>query len=121
MTALKRILFIDDDIRMESLFRRLLPDNKYYLMIETSGKNALEQLHSLQPDVIFCDILMPELDGYGVLHYVRQYEATRLTKFIFLTALDGTSNLLTGISKGADGYLTKPVSRDDLLEAIETW
>lgn len=76
---------------------------------------AIEQL----PDLILCDIMMPELDGYGVLKALRGHSQTASIPFIFLTAKASKADLRAGMNLGADDYLTKPFSRDELLGAIE--
>jgi len=72
-----------------------------------------------KPDVIICDIMMPELDGYGVLHLLRKNESTEQTPFIFLTAKTERSDFRKGMEMGADDYITKPFDGIELLKAIE--
>jgi CheY-like chemotaxis protein len=117
---MKTILLIDDDIRVSSLLKRFLYEAKYNVIEANSGSKGLEIAKSTKPDIILCDIMMPEMDGYAVLKHIRADNDTKSIPFIFLTAKDGTSDFLTGISKGADGYLAKPISREDLVETIET-
>jgi CRP-like cAMP-binding protein len=72
-----------------------------------------------QPDLILCDIMMPELDGYGVFHVLGKDDATSSIPFIFLTAKADKSEIRTGMNLGADDYLTKPFEASDLLKVIE--
>jgi CheY-like chemotaxis protein len=117
---MKTILLIDDDIRVSGLLKRFLYESKYNVIEANSGAEGVRVARQLKPDIILCDIMMPEMDGFAVLKEIRASEDTRSIPFIFLTAKDGTSDFLTGISKGADGYLSKPISREDLVETIET-
>jgi CheY-like chemotaxis protein len=117
---MKTILLIDDDIRVSSLLKRFLYEAKYNVVEANSGSKGIELAKTSKPDIILCDIMMPEMDGYTVLKHIRADGDTKSIPFIFLTAKDGTSDFLTGISKGADGYLAKPISREDLVETIET-
>jgi DNA-binding NarL/FixJ family response regulator len=73
-----------------------------------------------KPDLILCDVMMPELDGYGVLKALRENAATRATPFIFLTARGEKPDVRAGMNLGADDYLTKPVAKGDLLNAISS-
>ena len=72
-----------------------------------------------KPDLILCDVMMPELDGHGVLEALRRDESTASIPFIFLTAKGEKEDRRDGMNLGADDYLTKPVARLDLLEAIQ--
>lgn len=117
---MKTILLIDDDIRVSSLLKRFLYESKYNVLEANSGSKGIEMAKASKPDIILCDIMMPEMDGYTVLKHIRSDNDTKAIPFIFLTAKDGTSDFLTGISKGADGYLAKPISREDLVETIES-
>jgi CheY-like chemotaxis protein len=117
---MKTILLIDDDIRVSGLLKRFLYEAKYNVLEASNGTKGLELAKQEKPDIILCDIMMPEMDGYTVLKHIRGDADTKGIPFIFLTAKDGTSDFLTGISKGADGYLSKPISREDLVETIET-
>jgi CheY-like chemotaxis protein len=120
MSRAKTILLIDDDIRVSGLLKRFLYEAKYNVVEANSGPKGIEAAKQLKPDIILCDIMMPEMDGYAVLKEIRANSELKGIPFIFLTAKDGTSDFLTGISKGADGYLSKPISREDLVETIET-
>jgi CheY-like chemotaxis protein len=115
-----RILIIDDDIRMESVMKRFLFEKKYTLTFANDGKQGVEKATNLQPDIILCDIVMPAMDGFQVLQHLRENPLSKPPIFIFLSAKATTDDFLLGISKGADGYLAKPISRNDLVETIES-
>lgn len=116
----KKILLIDDDIRVGNLIQRFLFEEKYQVTVVNNGTEGIEKAKVIIPDIIFCDIMMPEVDGYEVLSQIRSHDATKKIPFIFVTAKSDTSDFLTGMSKGADGYFSKPITREDLIELIET-
>lgn len=115
-----KILIIDDDIRMESVMKRFLFEKKYTLTFANDGKQGIEKATNLQPDIILCDIVMPTMDGFQVLQHLRENPLSKPPIFIFLSAKTTTDDFLLGIAKGADGYLAKPISRNDLVETIES-
>jgi DNA-binding NarL/FixJ family response regulator len=83
-----------------------------------NGRIGLHAVSEHKPDLILCDVMMPELDGHQVLQTLRAQTETATTPFIFLTARSDKSDLRIGMNIGADDYLTKPVVRDDLLAAV---
>jgi DNA-binding NarL/FixJ family response regulator len=91
----------------------------YEVLEAYNGAQGIQLAHDELPDLILCDIMMPERDGYQVLQAVRLNRATATTPFIFLTAKGEKPHLRAGMNLGADDYLVKPVPRTDLLEAIE--
>ncbi|CAN1209791.1 response regulator [Tumidithrix helvetica PCC 7403] len=115
-----KILVIEDedDIR-EGILDVLSADN--FLTIEAgNGKAGIQMAKHHKPDLILCDVSMPELDGYGVISELRQDPSFATIPFIFLTAQVQKDNLRYGMNLGADDYLTKPISRSELLKAITT-
>ncbi len=91
-----------------------------YTVIEAEGAQAgIRAASETIPDVVLCDIMLPDGDGYGVLQALRTQPSTAATPFIFLTARGGKSDVRTGMNLGADDYLVKPVARVELLEAVE--
>lgn len=115
-----KILIIDDDIRMESVMKRFLFEKKYTLTFANDGEQGIEKAKNLLPDIILCDIVMPTMDGFQVLQHLKRNPPTKPPVFIFLSAKSTTDDFLLGIAKGADGYLAKPISRNDLVETIES-
>lgn len=91
----------------------------YEVTTASNGKEGLEQLKNEHPDLIICDIMMPELDGYGVLHIISKNPATAHIPFIFLTAKVEKADIRKGMNQGADDYLTKPFDDIELLGAVE--
>lgn len=115
-----KVLIIDDDVRMESILARFLFEQKYALTFANNGRQGIQKAESLLPDIILCDITMPSMDGFQVLRHLKQNPQTKPLTFIFISAKSSTEDLLYGISQGADGYLAKPLSRNELLETIDT-
>ena len=117
---MKRILIIEDQAPMRRNLAQLLELEGYAVLSADNGLTGLELARKERPDVILCDVMMPGLDGHGVIRALREDAATTQIPFIFLTARGDRTDIRTGMNFGADDYLTKPVVRDDLLAAIET-
>ncbi|MDB6028469.1 MAG: two component transcriptional regulator, LuxR family [Verrucomicrobiales bacterium] len=116
---MKRILIIEDEPAMRANLREMLEMEGFQPQLAANGREGLATARSLQPDLILCDVLMPELDGHGVLSALRSDPATAQIPFVFLTAKGEHQDVRTGMNLGADDYLIKPVRIDDLLAAIE--
>jgi DNA-binding NarL/FixJ family response regulator len=114
----KKILVIEDEPEMRRNLLTILKLEKYLSIGAENGRLGLEAARREQPDLILCDVMMPELDGHGVLTALRKDAATRSIPFIFLTAKGEKEDLRSGMNCGADDYLTKPVPRAELLAAI---
>ncbi|HBB34303.1 MAG TPA: hypothetical protein DC064_21550 [Cyanobacteria bacterium UBA9273] len=113
-----KILVIEDERAIRSNLLKLLSAEGFETIGADSGYSGVQLAQQELPDLIICDILMPGLDGYGVLKALHQDSATATIPFIFLTAKADRSDLRQGMSLGADDYLTKPFSRAEVLEAI---
>lgn len=113
------VLLIDDDIRVSELLKRFLYESTYNVISAENGIKGIEAAIKHKPDIIFCDIMMPELDGYGVLKQIRSDARTKDIPFFFLTAKTQTEDFMNGIRAGATGYQAKPTTREELIEAIE--
>lgn len=116
---MKKILVIEDEPEMRRNLLTLLKLEKFQPIGAEHGRAGLAAVQRDKPDLILCDVMMPELDGHGVLDALRKDEATAAIPFIFLTARGEKEDLRNGMNLGADDYLTKPVARLDLLEAIQ--
>jgi len=116
---MKKILLIEDndDIRLNTA--EILELSNYEVIVAENGKVGVEKAIAHSPDLIICDIMMPVLDGYGVLHAVHRNEAIKNTPFIFLTAKSERTDFRKGMELGADDYITKPFSGTDLLNAVD--
>jgi DNA-binding NarL/FixJ family response regulator len=115
---MKKILVIEDEPEMRRNLLTILKLEKFQPTGAENGRAGIEAVKRDKPDLILCDVMMPELDGHGVLDALRKDEATASIPFIFLTARGEKEDLRSGMNLGADDYLTKPVARLDLLEAI---
>jgi DNA-binding response OmpR family regulator len=116
---MKKILIIEDNIEVRENTAEILTLANYEVISADSGKTGVEVAQHERPDLIICDIMMPELDGYGVLHILSKNEETAGIPFIFLSAKAEKSDVRKGMDLGADDYLTKPFDDTDLLNAIE--
>jgi CheY-like chemotaxis protein len=115
----KTILVIDDNNDLRENTAEILELAGYKTLTAENGKRGVEVATKEKPDVIVCDIMMPELDGYGVLHLLRKNQDTQNIPFIFLTAKTERSDFRKGMEMGADDYVTKPFEDIELLNAIE--
>lgn len=114
------ILVIEDEDPIRENLIDLLETEDYHVISAANGRSGVQLAQEHLPDLILCDILMPELDGYGVYQELHQDPVTAMIPFIFLTARAAPSDMRAGMALGADDYLTKPFTREDLLRAIAT-
>jgi CRP-like cAMP-binding protein/CheY-like chemotaxis protein len=117
---MKKILIIEDDTIMRENTAEILELARYEVNTAPNGKIGSTLAKELKPDLIICDIMMPVLDGYGVLHVLSKDPKTAAIPFIFLTAKAEKSEIRKGMELGADDYLTKPFEDTELLNAIES-
>ncbi len=116
---MKKILLIEDNEAMRENTAEMLELAHYEVITAENGKVGVELAKRESPDLIICDIMMPELDGYGVLYYLSKDPVTASIPFIFLSAKAEASDVRKGMNMGADDYLTKPFEEMDLLSAVE--
>ncbi|MGN6293116.1 MAG: response regulator [Chitinophagaceae bacterium] len=116
---MKAILVIDDNTDIRENTAEILQLGGYKVFTAENGKKGVEVALREKPDLIVCDIMMPELDGYGVLHLLRKNADTQYVPFIFLTAKTERLDFRKGMEMGADDYITKPFEEIELLNAIE--
>ena len=115
---MKRILIIEDEPAMRNNLREILELEHFQPSLAANGQEGIATAKRELPDLILCDVLMPEQDGHEVLAALRANAATARIPFIFLTAKGERADVRTGMNLGADDYLVKPVRVVDLLEAI---
>lgn len=117
---MKTILIIEDDQDLRETTAELLELSNYKVLTAENGKTGIVKALKHTPDLIICDIMMPEIDGYEVLESLTLSENTKFTPFIFLTAKTEHYEIRKGMNMGADDYLTKPFEEEELLRSIET-
>ncbi len=116
---MKKILLIEDHDEIRENTAEILSLASYKVYTAANGIQGIESALSEKPDLIICDIMMPELDGYGVLHAVQKYPDLAHVPFIFLSAKSERSDFRKGMDLGADDYISKPFNGTELLTAIE--
>ncbi|MCW5883980.1 MAG: response regulator [Candidatus Kapabacteria bacterium] len=117
---MKRILVIEDEDDIRSNVRDLMELNGYEVLCAENGKIGIELILSSKPDLIVCDINMPEMNGLELIKELRQYPEFYTTPFLFLTANASDDAVRTGMNLGADDYITKPYKGSELIRAVET-
>lgn len=117
---MKKILVIEDDKVILTIITDILEAEDFIVIGAENGKIGIALAEKQVPDLIICDVMMPQLDGYAVLRFLRKNSITEAIPFIFLTAKSTKADLREGMELGADDYLTKPFTRDELMRAITT-
>ena len=117
---MKTILLIEDDTVLRENTAELLELSNYSVITASQGKAGVFTAKEFLPDIIVCDIMMPELDGYGVLKELAKNEDTKYIPFIFLSAKTDHKDVRKGMDLGADDYITKPFNDEELCSAIES-
>lgn len=117
---MKKILLIEDNLEIRENTTEILELDGFKVVTAENGKIGVEKALEDPPDLIICDIMMPVLDGYGVLHLLSKNEKTNDIPFIFLTAKADRTDFRRGMEMGADDYITKPFEETELLNAIES-
>jgi CheY-like chemotaxis protein len=117
---MKKILIIEDNTDVRENLAEILMLSGYEAITAENGKTGAAKAQTELPDLILCDIMMPELDGYGVLHIMSRSAKTADIPFIFLTAKAEKEDFRKGMALGADDYITKPFDDAVLLQTIES-
>lgn len=117
---MKKIVLIEDNNEMRENTTEILELSNYEVFPAENGRVGIDMVKRVKPDLVICDIMMPEYDGYDVLYMLSKDRETSTIPFIFLTAKTDRADIRKGMSMGADDYLTKPYTEHELLEAIET-
>lgn len=118
-TMKSKILIIDDDVHVCQIVQRMLSAENFHVLTAQDGQTGIELAQQYYPDLIFCDLLMPDIDGYEVLRRLRNHQRIFATPFVFLTACNSTQDMRQGLSSGADDYLLKPFTQEELLRTVE--
>ncbi|MCB1231384.1 MAG: response regulator transcription factor [Verrucomicrobiae bacterium] len=116
---MKTVLVIEDEPHMRTNITKLLEMEGYRVLEAPNGRLGVEAARAHIPDIILCDITMPDMDGFTVISIVRSLPSLHAVPFIFLTARGEARDVRTGMSMGADDYLPKPFTAADLLNAIQ--
>ena len=116
----KRLLLIDDDPNLILLVRDYLEFRGYEVLTADNGKEALHLLSLNLPDMIVCDIMMPEMDGYALIENVRQDPRTSWIPVLFLSARGQSQDRIKGLNLGADVYMVKPFEPEELVAQVES-
>ncbi len=116
----KTILVIEDEVNIAETLADILKLRGYMVQIAKNGLSGFSRALKQMPDLILCDVMMPEMDGFEVLEALRKHQQTRQIPFIFLTAKGHPENFRRGMDLGADDYLVKPVEAKKLYEVLES-
>ena len=114
----KTILIVDDELSILVPLQFLMEKEGYTAKLAQSGKEAIEKIGELRPDLILLDIMLPDLDGYEIYQMIRQRPEWASIRIIFLTAKNRDADMARGLAMGADAYITKPFSNTQLVEKI---
>ena len=117
---MKTLLLIEDNQEIRENTAEILELSMYKVLTAPNGKEGVEKAMEQKPDLIICDIMMPVLDGYGVLHAIHRNDQLKNIPFIFLTAKSERADFRKGMELGADDYITKPFDGAELLNAIDS-
>jgi two-component system sensor histidine kinase/response regulator len=114
-----RIVYIDDEEALREVTAEILATAGHETVLAASGREGIEAVRRERPDLVLCDVNMPEMGGYSVLQAIRSDPRLSSTPFLFLTSLDAPDHVRAGMVSGADDYLTKPIGTEALLAAVE--
>ncbi|MGK7872336.1 MAG: response regulator transcription factor [Xenococcaceae cyanobacterium] len=115
----KQLLLIDDDPNLILLVKDYLEFRGYEVITAENGREALEILERQIPDMIVCDVMMPEMDGYALVEHIRQEPRTNWIPVLFLSAKGQSQDRVKGLNTGADVYMVKPFEPEELVAQVE--
>ncbi len=116
----KKLLLIDDDPNLILLVKDYLEFRGYQVITAENGREALEILEQQVPDMIICDVMMPEMDGYALVEHVRKDPRTNWIPVLFLSAKGQSQDRVKGLNTGADVYMVKPFEPEELVAQVES-
>lgn len=116
----KRLLLIDDDPNLILLVKDYLEFRGYQVITAENGQEALEVLDQEMPDMIICDVMMPQMDGYSLVEHVRKNPRTSWIPVLFLSAKGQSQDRVKGLNTGADVYMVKPFEPEELVAQVES-
>src|SRR4051794_23935134 len=115
---MSKILVIEDQAQMRKNLVTILKMENFEVLSAENGRQGVEMAKKHRPDLILCDVMMPELDGFGVVEALRADGELATLPVVFLTARGDKSDVRAGMNLGADDYLVKPIAREELLAAV---
>lgn len=118
MTVKNKILVVDDEPQLANFIRMRLEANKFKVILASDGIEGLKKTQEEKPDLILLDILMPNLDGFGMLRKLKEDDKTKSIPVIILTAQDKPQNISRALEIGANDYMAKPFESKIMLEKI---
>lgn len=116
----KKLLLIDDDPNLILLVKDYLEFNGYEVITANHGREAIKILEQDTPDLIICDVMMPEMDGYNFVQEIRQNPSLEWLPVIFLSAKGQSKDRIKGLTQGADVYMVKPFEPDELVAQVKS-
>ncbi len=116
---MKKILIVDDEPNIVMSLEYIFKKEDFEVFIARDGAEAIEIVENSIPDIILLDIMMPNVDGYQVLNYLKEGETLRKIKVIFLSAKNKSSDIELGLQLGADKYISKPFSVKNLVKEVK--
>lgn len=116
----KQLMLVDDDPNLILLVKDYLEFRGYQVTTAENGREALELLEEKIPDLIICDVMMPEMDGYTLVQEIRKNSATELVPVLFLSAKGQSQDRVKGLNTGADVYIVKPFEPEELVAQVES-
>ncbi len=114
------ILVIDEEVATRESIANLLERKQFQVLQAETGQQGIQQASTDHPNLIICDVMLPDIDGFTVLDVLRKSPETSLIPFVFLTAKDSHQYYRQGMELGADDYLLKPFTNEELLKAIDS-
>ena len=117
---MRKILIIEDNLEVRENLQEILEISGYQVLAAEDGTMGVELAIREHPDLVLCDVMMPKLDGFGVLNILSKRPETSDIPFVFLTAKTEKEDFRRGMNLGADDYVTKPFYKDELLAVVET-
>jgi len=120
ITDTKQLMLVDDDPNLILLVKDYLEFRGYQVITAENGREALELLEEQVPDLIICDVMMPEMDGYTLVQHIRENTATEWVPVLFLSAKGQSQDRVKGLNTGADVYIVKPFEPEELVAQVES-
>lgn len=116
-----KLLLVDDDPNLILLVKDFLEFKGYQVVTAENGREALEMVDRELPDVIICDVMMPEMDGYTFVRHIRENSRTQHIDFVFLSAKGQSQDRVQGLKRGADVYMVKPFEPEELVAQVDSF